>query len=130
VPAADDLERWNANWNPERQQRLLKILGPRAEPVVWDADWRTKWQNKLDAAKTVGEMTSVESMRLTPNVLLEKVPKSATGVIAVAPYNSAKDLCDRVGVRPNQPGAAGMLAAVIGVGVRRLATRRSRFVGR
>jgi hypothetical protein len=106
VPAADDMERWSANWNPERQEMLIKILGSRAVQVVWDADWRAKWQQKLNAAETVSGMTSVEAMRLTPNALMEKVPKTATGVIAVAPYDSAKELRDSVGVKSNQPGAA------------------------
>jgi hypothetical protein len=54
-------------------------------------------------------------MQLTGDVLLQlEMPKTATGVIAVAPYSSAEELKAGTGLRPNEPGAAGSLASVIG----------------
>lgn len=36
VPTADDIARWKERWDPERQARLLEILGCFAEPLEWD----------------------------------------------------------------------------------------------
>ncbi len=34
-PSADDMARWEQRWDPERQARLLGILGGFAERVEW-----------------------------------------------------------------------------------------------
>jgi hypothetical protein len=45
VPAPDDLARWEAKWDPERQQRLLDILGGFAERMAWTAPLRDEWED-------------------------------------------------------------------------------------
>lgn len=44
TPAADDLERWQKKWDPERQARMLEILGPFAEQITWSAPLRDEWE--------------------------------------------------------------------------------------
>ena len=46
VPAADDLVRWEKHWNPERQHKLLEILGAFAEPIVWAAPLREQFDSE------------------------------------------------------------------------------------
>jgi hypothetical protein len=120
VPAKGDEAHWE-EWDVSRQERLLKILGERAVCVVWDAQWQAKWQSQWDAAKAVGDATSPDAFRMTPSVLLESVPKTVTGVAAVATFSSADEmraaLKMREAVPPSNPGgpyASGPLAAVIG----------------
>jgi hypothetical protein len=40
VPVADDMQRWVERWDPERQARLLAILGSLAVQVKWTEHWR------------------------------------------------------------------------------------------
>lgn len=42
VPAASDMALWEKHWNPERQARLLEILGPYAAQVEWSADLKKR----------------------------------------------------------------------------------------
>jgi hypothetical protein len=44
TPAPDDRKRWEAAWDPERQEDLLNILGPFAERIEWSAPLRDKWE--------------------------------------------------------------------------------------
>jgi hypothetical protein len=124
VPADDDHDRWEKmGWNEKRQARLLAILGDRALPIVWDAQLRAKWRSRWDAAKSLGIETSREAMRMTPTVLLEKIPPQVTGVVAVAAFDSPEDLRKGLLLRVNPLAAnplpvpnyaPGQLAAVIG----------------
>ena len=44
TPAPDDLERWKNKWDPERQARMLEILGPFAERIEWSAPRQDEWE--------------------------------------------------------------------------------------
>ncbi len=123
IPAADDRSRWQEKqWDEARQARLLSLLGDRAVPVVWDAELRAKWKSRWEAAKALGQQTDTAAMRMTPTVLMEKVPRSATGVVAVAAFDSPDALRTAVQMKENpapmhaaaQAAPAGVLAAVIG----------------
>jgi hypothetical protein len=119
IPADDDQERWGPDgWNEARQQHVLSILGERAIPIVWDAQLRAEWKSRWEAAKSLGATTNAAAMRMTPTVLLEKVPRNATGVVAVAAFDSPDALNAGIQLRENSAGtglaASGVLAAVIG----------------
>ncbi len=122
IPSDDDHERWARNgWDEARQSHILSILGKRAVPVVWGADWQAKWKSRWEAAKSLGACTNAAAMRMTPTVLLEMVPRTATGVIAVAAFDSPDTLSAGMKLQQNpvtkdttQPAPPGVLAAVIG----------------
>ena len=115
IPATGDAAHWK-DWNPRRQDELLKILDKRAVAIVWDKDWQEKWE----AANALGQRTSAEAFRATPDVLLESVPKTVTGVAAVATFGSAAEMRAALGMRPVQTpenrnwGGGGTIPAVIG----------------
>jgi hypothetical protein len=119
VPAEGDESHW-ADWDVARQEQLLKILGGRAVPRVWDTNLQKKWESEMDRAKVVGAETSPDAFRMTPSVLLESVPKTVTGVVAVATFASADEMRAALRMReivlpPNGNNyAPGPLAAVIG----------------
>ena len=110
--------------DPARQDRILKILGDRARPVIWDKDLKAKWQTRWDAAKAVGQQTDREAFRMTPTLLIDKIPKRITGVVAVAAFESPRELRERMDLKEISAGsvvtgpagadAQGRLAAVIG----------------
>lgn len=44
VPSDDDRERWEENdWDPDKLDRMLEILGPYAERVEWSMALRERW---------------------------------------------------------------------------------------
>jgi hypothetical protein len=43
TPSADDLQRWEEQWDPARQARLLDILGPFAERMEWSPGLREQF---------------------------------------------------------------------------------------
>ena len=118
IPAPGDEVHWN-DWNPRRQEELLKILDKRAVTIVWDRDWQEKWKSQWEAANALGQRTSAEAFRATPDTLLEAVPKTVTGVAAVATFASAEEMQAALGMRPVQAAqnvnlGAGSIPAIIG----------------
>lgn len=50
IPSADDLGRWEKWWGPDRQTRLLDILGPFAERMVWSPGLREQFEREWSPA--------------------------------------------------------------------------------
>ncbi len=98
VPDEGDEAHWR-DWNIERQKQLLNILGKRAVRVAWDANWQAKWKSQMEAAAAIGNATSPDAFRMTPSVLLERVPETVTGVAAVATFASAAEMRSAMGMR-------------------------------
>ena len=126
TPAAGDEDKWK-DWDTARQEQLLKILGDRAMPIVWDEYLQNDWQTRWDAAKALGPQTNSAAFRMTPTVLVTKMPKHVTGVCAVAAFDSPDTLkkemtlqerpqpLEKGGqVAPEALPANAVLAAVIG----------------
>lgn len=93
VPSDDDRDRWvREGWHPERQARLLEVLGDRARPLVWDTDLREQWRSNYWAAQSSARQTTPNAFGMTRGLLLESLPRRVTGVDTVAAYQSFGDL--------------------------------------
>jgi hypothetical protein len=122
APAQGDEASWkHRGWDADRQQRLLQILGKRAQTITWDDQWKALWESRYKAAKEVASQTSPGAMNITASVLLAEVPPGVTGVTAVASYSAPEQLQDELNLIENQAGVPpgkwvgpGTLAAVIG----------------
>jgi hypothetical protein len=96
VPAEADFDRWvQAGWQPTRQERLLEMLGDRAQTVIWRAE----------VDDTPAEWTAPPA---TP------LPGYVTGVDTVRRYQGLMDLTKAVELsRPLDDPAPGAAAVVI-----------------
>jgi hypothetical protein len=56
TPAADDLDRWEARWDPDRQRRLLDILGPFAERMEWNIRLRGQLDETYPQVQTAQDV--------------------------------------------------------------------------
>ncbi|EKV01576.1 hypothetical protein Lepto7375DRAFT_3747 [Leptolyngbya sp. PCC 7375] len=112
-------DRWNRHgWNPERQQKLLKILTaedlekPVAVPVEWNRQRHQEWaseyeKSKLEAAQQFSEILAGWK---TGEVLLQELPAMAAGVVAVSPFTSLEDLKRECGITETSPPAERLQA--------------------
>jgi len=109
VPEADDYERWiREGWRPERQAELLKVLGGRARPLVWDAELREHWRSNYLAAQRSANQTGADAFQATRDTLVESLPRDVTGVDTVCAYPRLSDLEADAGLTPAADGAYGM----------------------
>jgi hypothetical protein len=93
VPSDDDRDRWvREGWKPERQARLLEVLGNRAQPLVWDAEMREHWRSNYRAAKNSARQTAPDAFRMTRDILVESLPRRVTGVDTICAYQGWNDL--------------------------------------
>ena len=65
VPSADDLARWEERWDPERQARLLEILGNFAEPIEWNGILRRRF-SEGSARRFAEDVDAINSFAATP----------------------------------------------------------------
>lgn len=88
--------RWeepDKQWDPARQNLLLKILGDLAMPVPWGGQpheqWETAWQQLDEVAKQARET----AFQLTQSLLMDRVPAYVEGVaVSGVSYPSLDDL--------------------------------------
>jgi hypothetical protein len=103
----DDIERqrWeDAGWQPERLDRLLRILGQRAYPVAWDDNRRERWKNRYEAGTDMAQATGEWAFSATRTELTEGLPRNVTGIQTVANYTSLEELQKELSLKPAEEG--------------------------
>jgi hypothetical protein len=95
VPAPDDLARWE-RWDPERQKRLLDILGGFAEHVEWGHSLRDQFASEWspsDAALEIDESAYAATRRIITGQLQKKA--AAAGDVRGVTVYAESDRFDR-----------------------------------
>jgi hypothetical protein len=104
IPIPSDNEertRWNEmGWDPNRLDRLLKILGDRAYPVNWDLNRQAKWKTRYDAGTNIAIETGEWAFVATRTELTEGLPRNVTGIQAVTNYTSIDELEKDINLKP------------------------------
>lgn len=124
VPPADEPREWgrwrDERWNPDRQQRMLEVLGELAVPVEWTAERRARWGNEYAASRLAlsGQLAAEIHLpyRMTGAVLLDDLPAMARGVVATAPFTSIPEAERALGILRLPSGTLlpeGVLSAVL-----------------
>ena len=116
VPTEDDRERWvDQGWNPERQARLLAVLGDRVKPIEWNALQREQWRSNYHAAQQSASETRPDAFHLTRIQLIDSLPRTVTGIDTVCGYQDLDELRDDGQVvRLDRPDTApGLVAASV-----------------
>lgn len=89
TPAPDDLERWKKKeWDPERQARMLKILGPLAERIEWSAPLRDEWKELSTQTLAQDADSAYQWTRAIISRQLEDDVRTSGDVRALAVYAS------------------------------------------
>jgi hypothetical protein len=58
VPTDDDRGRWeHMGWNPDRLDRLLEVLGPLAERIVWSEELRNRFEGRSLQVSEASELS-------------------------------------------------------------------------
>lgn len=102
VPPSDSPEQsrvWEKHWQPERQQRLLAILGEIAYRVPWSEALRAEWHQRWSAATAAADMQNV-AMAARAQVFPGGVSPQAAGMtIAVISRDLAQKVLDQPDIR-------------------------------
>ncbi len=98
--AASEWDRWSKAWSPDRQQRILEILGDRAEPIPWTADRQTEWQKNMNEQFSDARRNGYF---VTGTVLQRFAPAMARSVVTVSQYHSVAELNKGAKIRRVQP---------------------------
>jgi hypothetical protein len=102
----DDAERmrWQQQgWDPDRLDRLLKILGERAYQIKWNKERRDRWKARFDAGSDVANKTGEWAFMTSRSELTFGLPSYFTGVQAVTNYTSLEELESDLGLKPSPP---------------------------
>lgn len=118
-PDAKERKRWERyGWQPDRLDKLIKILGERAYIIKWDTERRDKWRTRFEAGADIAQATSDWAFVATRTELTNGLPRNVTGIQAVTNYTSIKDLEKDVGLRPagqgDVPLYGGTAVAILG----------------
>lgn len=79
TPSADDLGRWEKWWDPDRQARLLDILGPFAERMIWSPGLREQFAREWSPADLAFDIDA-ENSDAAANTAGPEAPASPYGV--------------------------------------------------
>jgi hypothetical protein len=86
VPSEDDISRWQEQWRPARQKRLLDIAAPFVERVEWDADLRDEFTREYSPATAAAEIDSIsrhaagiDPYELTRRLITERIRGDVLG---------------------------------------------------
>src|SRR5262245_7830144 len=91
-PNDQERERWRHNgWDPDRQRRLLEILGPRAYVVNWDEGKQQRWKARYEAGTEIAQAAGDWAFAATRTELTQGLPPHVTGLQVVANYSSTED---------------------------------------
>jgi hypothetical protein len=103
IPVPPDNEaraKWDKElWQPDRLDKLLKILDERAFVVKWDEERRQKWRTRFEAGKDVAHDAGDWAFVATRNELTAGLPRNVTGIQAVTNYTSGRELEDDLGLK-------------------------------
>ncbi len=119
VPPDDaEISRWEEQgWAPERQDKILEILGDRAFKIKWDNQRIQNWKTRYDHGKSISFNTADWAFEATRTELTDGLPRNITGVQAVTNYRSYHDMNAELGLRHvpgDQPFYGGQAIAVVG----------------
>ena len=120
VPPNDkERERWHtAGWQPERLDKMLKLLGDRAYPIDWNDNRKKSWVDRFTAGTDMAESTGEWAFSATRTELTEGLPRNVTGIQAVANYTSLQDLKKDLSLRSAKEGEVplygGTAIAILG----------------
>jgi hypothetical protein len=87
-------------WSPDRQQRILEILGDRAEPIPWTADRQAEWQKNMNEQFSDARR---DGYFVTGTVVQRFAPAMARSVVTVSQYHSVAELNKGAKIRRVQP---------------------------
>ena len=107
-------ERWSKHWDPERQKRMLEILGDRADAIPWTAERQVEWQKCMEAQVADARR---DGYFATGTVLQRFAPVMARSVVAVSQYHSVAELNKGARIRrvePHERLPGSSLMAVLG----------------
>lgn len=116
VPAGNDLDRWvTREWDPERLQSFIEVLGDRARPLEWDEALREKSRSGYLAAKRSAVDTAPDAFKWTRTVLIDSLPRDVTGVDTVSAYTDFDSMRQDNGLTEliPAPQPPGLIAASI-----------------
>jgi hypothetical protein len=109
VPVAtdDDVERWRREqWDPDRQAKLLDILGPFAERFAWNPDMRELWAREWSQANLVHDIDGV-NFSAKPGNIGPDAPPNPYGVTRMI---ISEQLANRVSAESGDVRAIGVYA--------------------
>jgi len=111
---ANEWERWHhEGWQPERQARLLEVLGERAVPIQWNSELRRGWRDRFEAGRELREEVGY-AFEATRTELTANLPSEVTGIESMAAYDSLDTLVADFGLHSEETWRAGLVTAVIG----------------
>jgi len=120
IPTPDDGSEWDrwrkSDWEPDKQARLLDILGDRAVRVPWTAERQADWKNRYEAGLKVAQDADAWAFQATRAGLTANLPGSVQGVSALTAYPSLDALEKDVGLRRTDGISlpSGTVAAIVG----------------
>ncbi|MEM7158729.1 MAG: hypothetical protein AAF799_38160 [Myxococcota bacterium] len=89
--ATKEWQRWTDNgWDPERQDRVVAILGDLARPVPWIRERQDEWQQ--EKVQQVAADARRDGYFMTGTVLERFAPAMAETVVAVSHYDDVEAL--------------------------------------
>lgn len=77
VPPDGDGSDWDPEWEPDRQARLLEIIGDVAKRIPWTPERRAAWRQEWSAAQAADEL--VGPMHLTRGLISREIGDRARG---------------------------------------------------
>lgn len=98
TPAPDDWNRWEKRWDPDRQARLLEILGPLAEPMEWSIELRGQLDDRYSpGAAAVDVSHAGDPYQATRMIITDQVMDRAvaTGDVRGVAVYAEPDRFDR-----------------------------------
>lgn len=92
-PDDEERARWERQgWDPSKLERLLAILGDRAQALNWDDSRKQQWKTKYDAGSQIAYETGDWAFEATRTLLTENLPRHVTGIQAVTAFASVEEL--------------------------------------
>ena len=114
-----EAKRWrDKGWQPERLNKLLKILGDRAYVIEWNEERQQQWKSRYEAGTDIAQKTGDWAFAATRTELTQNLPRNVTGIQAVTHYTSLKeveeDLELKVTPQEEVPLYGGTAIAILG----------------
>lgn len=118
-PDERERSRWIANqWDPDRLDQLLEVLGKRAYQVPWDTHRQENWKERFVAGKSLARDTADWAFAASRTELTQGLPRNVTGVQVVANFPTVTELEQGLGLKrkdaPPQQWTQGHAVAILG----------------
>ena len=118
IPVSEDRQEWEEkNWQPELQEKILKILGERAYAIPWTHERRAEWKDHYEQGSQLANDLGDWAFMATRSILTEHLPRHITGIEAVPTYTSLEKLENDLDIEEQDPAVelwGGTVAAIVG----------------